>query len=68
LKDVKREQATEGHETGVTAGMAIGDGNVDIAGCIDVLRQHNYDGCLSIECSGVEAMRKSISFLEGIIK
>ena len=67
LKDVKQEQATEGHETGVTAGMAIGDGDVDIASCLDVLKQHDYDGCLAIECSGLEAMRKSITFLKGII-
>ncbi len=66
LKDVIIPKEKTG-ETGVTAGMAIGDGEVDIKGCIDLLRENGYDGCLSIECSGVEAMRKSIEYLTPLI-
>ncbi|UCB46927.1 MAG: sugar phosphate isomerase/epimerase [Spirochaetota bacterium] len=67
LKDVSSEQATDGHETGVTAGMAIGDGDVDIPGCIEVLKKNDYNGVLAIECSGLEAMKKSIEYLNGIL-
>jgi sugar phosphate isomerase/epimerase len=67
LKDVKREMAGDGHATGVTAGIAIGDGDVDIPGCMDVLRENGYEGCLSIECSGVEELRKSIDYMNTVI-
>ena len=66
VKDVVKEQAGA-HETGVTAGGPIGDGDVDIEGCLDVLRGAGYDGCLSIECAGVEALRKSIEFLTPLL-
>jgi sugar phosphate isomerase/epimerase len=66
LKDVKKPRTAMG-ETGVTAGMAIGDGDVDIKGCIDLLKEHNYNGCLSIECAGIEALKKSVKYLEPLI-
>jgi sugar phosphate isomerase/epimerase len=67
LKDVSKAQASDGHETGVTAGMAIGDGDVDIPGCIEILKKNNYNGVLAIECSGLEAMKKSVEYLNGIL-
>lgn len=66
LKDVAKPDTLTG-ETGVTAGMAIGDGDVDIKGCIDLLKKHNYNGCLSIECAGVEALKKSVEYLKPLI-
>ena len=66
LKDIVREK-TAGHETGVTAGTAVGDGEVDIRGCLDVLRDAGYQGCLSIECSGTEALKRSIEFLTPLL-
>jgi len=66
LKDITRTVAA-GHETGVTAGVAIGDGEVDIKGCLNVLRGAGYQGCLSIECAGVEALKRSIAYLEPLI-
>ena len=67
LKDVKLEQREGGHETGVTAGVALGDGDVDLPGCIAVLRENDYNGVLSIECSGVEAMKRSIRYMKKIV-
>ncbi len=66
VKDVARAQ-TGDHETGVTAGGAIGDGDVDIKGCLDVLKCVGYEGCLSIECQGVEALKKSVEFLQPLL-
>ena len=66
LKDIARAE-TAGHDTGVTAGGAIGDGEVDIRGCLDLLNDAGYDGCLSIECSGTQALKKSIAFLEPLL-
>lgn len=67
LKDVKIHKVKGEHETGVTAGIAIGDGDVDIPGCIEVLKKNNYNGVLSIECAGVEALTESVQYLKGII-
>lgn len=66
LKDVLRAQAGD-HETGVTAGGAIGAGDVDIKACLDVLRAAGYEGCLSIECAGVEALEESVEFLTPLL-
>ncbi len=66
LKDVKMPKTSTG-ETGVTAGMAIGDGEVDIKGCIEYLKEKNYNGYLSIECSGVDALKKSIEYLKPLL-
>lgn len=65
LKDVKRLETTE--ETGVVAGVAVGDGDVDIKRCLDLLKKHNYDGFASIECAGIEMLKKSIKYLEPLI-
>lgn len=66
LKDIVRAH-TAGHDTGVTAGGAIGAGEVDIKGCLEVLRAAGYDGCLSIECDGIEALKESIEFLTPLL-
>ncbi len=66
VKDIVRQQSAD-HETGVTAGTAVGDGEVDVRGCLDVLRGAGYEGCLSIECAGTEALRRSIEFLTPLL-
>ena len=67
VKDIVLGQ-TGDHQTGVTAGGPIGQGDVDIKGCLDVLAEAGYDGCLSIECNGVEALRKSVEYLKPLIE
>ena len=68
LKDVTRQMATgAGEEYGVVAGVAIGEGDVDIKGCIEVLKDHGYEGYLSIECSGVDQLKRSIEYLKNIV-
>ena len=66
VKDIVRAQ-TGDHETGVTAGGAIGDGDVDIKGCLRVLAKAGYEGCLSIECTGVEALKRSVDYLTPLL-
>lgn len=67
LKDIRRERLPGGHETGTPAGVPIGDGEVDIRGCIALLKAHGYKGALSIEVDGREALAKSKKFLEPLI-
>ena len=57
IKDVSQAlaDAMRGKDTGIAMSeSAIGDGvNADnIRGCLEVLRDHGYDGALSIECEG----------------
>jgi inosose dehydratase len=66
VKDVVKAQAGD-HEHGVTAGGPIGEGDVDIEGCLDVLRGAGYEGCLSVECAGVDALKKSIEYLTPLL-
>ena len=44
-----------------------GEGDVDIEGCLDVLKAAGYEGCLSVECAGVEALKKSIEYLTPLL-
>ncbi|NOZ22773.1 MAG: sugar phosphate isomerase/epimerase, partial [Planctomycetes bacterium] len=67
VKDIKRAEVDSSHETGVTAGCAIGDGEVDIKGCLDLLKSKNYDGALAIECHSSEALKKSKAYLDPLI-
>lgn len=55
IKDVSEElaKAVRGEETGIaTSVVGIGEGvNAEnIAGCIEILKEINYDGVISIEC------------------
>jgi len=57
VKDVSQElaEATRGKDTGIAMSeSAIGDGvNADnIRGCLELLRDHGYEGGLSMECEG----------------
>lgn len=67
LKDIRRAAVAGGHETGTPAGVPIGDGEVDIRGCIALLKSKGYRGALSIEVDGREAAAKSKRFLEPLI-
>jgi sugar phosphate isomerase/epimerase len=57
IKDVSESlaEATRGKDTGIAIShCAIGDGvNADnIRGCLEMLRDHGYEGVLSMECEG----------------
>ena len=75
IKDVSEElaKAVRGGQTGIASSVvSIGEGvNADnIAGCIELLKEINWDGVLSIECEAapgkieqsIEWLRSKISF------
>jgi len=66
-KDIRRAEVDDSHETGVTAGCAVGDGEVDMPGCIELLKSVNYDGFMSIECHSTEALKKSVEYLTPLV-
>jgi len=69
IKDVSEQlaKAVRGEETGIASSVvAIGEGvNADnIAGCIELLKEINWDGVLSIECEAAPGnVEKSIEWL-----
>lgn len=73
IKDVSKELAAalRGEETGIAASeVAIGEGvNADnIKKCIEYLKETDWDGDISIECSGLDdKIASSVRFLRGII-
>jgi len=74
IKDVSQSlaDAVRGADTGIpTSEVAIGDGvnAKNIAGVIDLLKQANWDGVLSIECQGTPAcIQRSVEWLRARIK
>ncbi len=73
IKDVSEglAAAVRGEETGIaTSEVAIGGGvNADnIKGCLEFLKETDWDGVVSIECHGSdENIRDSVEFLRGIL-
>ena len=74
IKDVSQElaDAVRGAETGIACSQVpIGGGvNADnIQRCIEYLKETDWSGVLSIECSGTEDnIRQSVGFLRGLLK
>ena len=73
IKDVSKElaDAVRGGETGIAMSVvAIGEGvNADnIAGCIELLKEMNWDGVLSIECEAAPGkVEQSLEWLRAQI-
>lgn len=72
-KDVPKSMAESkrGEDTGIAmSDAAIGDGaNADnIAGCIELLKKHKWEGVFSIECLGTErCIKRSVDWLRARI-
>lgn len=52
-------------------GTIVGHGVIPIRGCVEILREHGYDGWLSYEFEGMEenipALEAGVKFLRGIV-
>jgi sugar phosphate isomerase/epimerase len=74
IKDVSEElaKAVGGGQTGIASSVvSIGEGvNADnIAGCIELLKEINWDGVLSIECEAApDKIEQSIEWLRSTIE
>jgi sugar phosphate isomerase/epimerase len=68
-KDIPVEQAgvERGQVTGTPVGCACGDGVIDWARVIDILRKIHYRGVLSVECGTPDQAARSLSHLESIL-
>jgi sugar phosphate isomerase/epimerase len=69
IKDIPRSQLDQrGKVTGTRVGVAAGDGEVDLPGIIDVLKNVGYDGVLSVECDTFDQAKRSLAYLKGLIE
>jgi sugar phosphate isomerase/epimerase len=64
---VQQGESERGQVTGTPVGCACGDGVIDWARIIDIIRKHNLDTVISVECGTVEQAEKSLTYLRGLI-
>jgi len=72
IKDVSAElaAAVRGESTGIAASpVAVGDGvNAgNIRECVALLKEHDFDGVCSLECTGDELTKKSVKWFGDLI-
>lgn len=68
-KDIALQQAEaeKGKTTGTPVGCACGDGVIDWAKVIKILRDADYDGVLSVECGTPEQAARSLTHLKALL-
>ena len=64
---VEHSDAERGMVTGTPVGCACGDGVVDWARVVSIIRRHGFDGVLSVECGTPEEAARSLAHLNGVI-
>jgi sugar phosphate isomerase/epimerase len=68
-KDISFEhaEAERGKVTGTPVGCACGDGVIDWARVIAILRKHGFHGVLSVECGTPEQAERSLAHLNSLL-
>jgi sugar phosphate isomerase/epimerase len=61
---IQQAEAEKGKVTGTAVGCACGDGVIDWAKVVTILREANYDGVLSVECGTPEQAARSLTHLK----
>jgi sugar phosphate isomerase/epimerase len=64
---IKQAAAEKGKVTGTAVGCACGDGVIDWARVIAILRQGGYDGVLSVECGTPDQAARSLAHLRSLL-
>ncbi len=69
-KDISVEQGEDerGKVTGTAVGCACGEGVIDWAKTVRILKKAGFHGVLSVECETVEQAEKSLKHLTDVIK
>ena len=65
---VEHSEAERGKVSGTPVGCACGDGVVDWAKVITILRKYDFDGVLSVECGTPEQAERSLLHLNSVIE
>jgi sugar phosphate isomerase/epimerase len=64
---IQQAEAEKGKVTGTAVGCACGDGVIDWARVIAILREAGYDGVLSVECGTPEQAARSLAHLSSLL-
>ncbi|HOK47231.1 MAG TPA: hypothetical protein PLK67_14925, partial [Bryobacteraceae bacterium] len=64
---VAHADAERGKVTGTPVGCACGDGVIDWARVIAILREANWSGVLSVECGTPEQAARSLAHLNSLL-
>jgi len=69
-KDISIQQgeSERGEVTGTAVGCACGEGVVDWRRVIEILRKHDFDGVLSVECGTIDQAERSLKFMQDLIR
>ncbi len=60
-------QPARGEVTGTPVGCACGEGVVDWPRVLRILKQHNFQGVLSVECGTVDQADRSLKYLRNLL-
>jgi sugar phosphate isomerase/epimerase len=64
---IEHSEAERGKVTGTPVGCACGDGVVDWARVIAIIRKHEFQGVLSVECGSPEQAARSLTHLNALL-
>lgn len=64
---VKQSETERGEKTGTPVGCACGDGVIDWPRTVEIIRKHNVDTVISVECGTVEQARRSLEYFQKIL-
>lgn len=64
---IQQSKSERGKVTGTPVGCACGEGVIDWAKTIDILRENNFDGVLSVECGTPEHAARSLAHLQALV-
>ncbi|MEK7404681.1 MAG: sugar phosphate isomerase/epimerase family protein [Acidobacteriota bacterium] len=64
---VEHSEAERGKVTGTPVGCACGDGVIDWARVISIIRKHGFSGVLSVECGSPEEAARSLAHLNSLV-
>jgi sugar phosphate isomerase/epimerase len=64
---IQHSEAEKGKVTGTPVGCACGDGLVDWAKVVSILRESGFDGVLSVECGTPQQAARSLAHLSALV-
>lgn len=65
---IRQSESERGEVTGTAVGCACGEGMVAWHRVIDILKRHNFEGVICVECGTVDQAERSLKFLRGLLE
>ena len=64
---IRQSETDRGEKTGTPVGCACGEGVIDWPRVIEIVRKHNVDTIISVECGTVDQAARSLKYLQSIL-